>query len=266
MTRKILLGITTILISAILFSILSAEQKATAQEILLPEWVRNIALWWGEESVSDQEFAGAIEFLLREQIIQVPAAQEAAAQEIQDKITELESDIEELKETLVGLMLELEEKEKQEEDKPPPAPSSGYKGLHNDLSSHNPAEYDAKPCNQVEPDFTTVSYFQENANEELIEMGFDPIIANLPIFASAASDPYIGEIIMFGGNYEPRFWNYADGERLLVAENNALFAIMGTTYGGDGKTTFALPDLRCFEAESGPRYIIALQGMYPSRN
>jgi len=239
--------------------------KESAQEIVLPDWIRNIALWWGEESVSDQEFARAIEFLLSKGIIQGPSVQDAAAEEIQEKITELEADIEELKETLVGLMLELEDKEKQEEEKTP-APSTGYKGLHNDLRNHNPTEYAAKPCNQADPDFTTVSYFLENENEELIKMGFDPRIANLPFFASAAMEPYIGEIIMFSGNFEPRGWEYADGQRLLVDKYNSLFSILGTTYGGDGKTTFALPDLRCFEGENGPRYIIAIQGLYPARS
>jgi uncharacterized coiled-coil protein SlyX len=266
MTRKIVLGKTAVLISAVLlFTIFSLEQKVSAQEIVLPDWVRNVALWWGEESVSDAEFAGAIEFLLREEIILVPAVQEAAAQDIEEKITELESDIEELKETIVGLMLVLEDKEKQEEENPPPAPSTGYKGLHNDLRNHNPTEYDAKPCNQADPEFTTVSYFLEKGNEELIKMGFDPRIADLPFFASAWSEPHLGEILMFSGNFEPRGWEYADGQRLLVANYNALFSILGTTYGGDGKTTFALPDLRCFEGEDGPRHIIAIQGLYPSR-
>lgn len=225
--------------------------KASAQEIVLPDWIRNIAIWWGEKSVSDQEFARAIEYLLGEGIIEGPGVQDAAAQEIVTKITELEADIEELKETIAGLMLE---------------PSTGYKGLHNDLRNHVPAEYDAKPCNQADADFTTVSYFQRDGNEELIEMGFDPIIANLPIFASAAEQPYLGEIVLFSGNFAPRFWNYADGRILLVDNYNSLFSILGPTYGGDGTTTFALPDLRCFEAENGPRYIIALEGLYPARN
>jgi plastocyanin len=223
--------------------------EASAQEIVLPDWIRNIAIWWGENTISDQEFARAIEYLLGEGIIEGPAVQDAAAQDIQDKITELEDDIEELKEKL-------------EEN----FPSSGYKGLHNDLRNHNPTEYAAKPCNQVEPDFTTVSYFQRDGNEELIEMGFDPIIAHLPIFASAAEQPYIGEIVLFGGNFAPRSWHFADGQILQVNNYNSLFSILGWTYGGDGTTTFALPDLRCFEAENGPRYIIALQGLYPQRN
>ena len=58
------------------------------------------------------------------------------------------------------------------------------------------------------------------------------------------SEPYIGEIRMFGGNYAPRNWALCDGQLLAIAQNDALFALLGTIYGGDGRTTFALPDLR----------------------
>lgn len=57
-------------------------------------------------------------------------------------------------------------------------------------------------------------------------------------------EPFIGQIIMFGGNFAPRAWAYCDGQLLSIAQNQALFSILGTTYGGDGRTTFALPDLR----------------------
>ena len=57
-------------------------------------------------------------------------------------------------------------------------------------------------------------------------------------------DPFIGEIVMFGGNFAPRNWAFCDGQLLPIAQNTALFSILGTTYGGDGRTTFALPDLR----------------------
>ena len=57
-------------------------------------------------------------------------------------------------------------------------------------------------------------------------------------------DPFIGEIIMFGGNFAPRGWALCDGQLLPISQNTALFSILGTTYGGDGRTTFALPDLR----------------------
>lgn len=57
-------------------------------------------------------------------------------------------------------------------------------------------------------------------------------------------DPFIGEIVMFGGNFAPRGWALCDGQLLAISQNTALFSILGTTYGGDGRTTFALPDLR----------------------
>ena len=57
-------------------------------------------------------------------------------------------------------------------------------------------------------------------------------------------DPFIGEIVMFGGNFAPRGWAFCDGQLLAIASNTALFSVLGTTYGGDGRTTFALPDLR----------------------
>jgi microcystin-dependent protein len=57
-------------------------------------------------------------------------------------------------------------------------------------------------------------------------------------------EPFIGEIRMFGGNFAPRSWAYCNGQLLAISQNQALFSILGTTYGGDGRTTFALPDLR----------------------
>ncbi|MBT9314087.1 phage tail protein [Leptothoe spongobia] len=56
--------------------------------------------------------------------------------------------------------------------------------------------------------------------------------------------PYIGEIRMFGGNFAPVGWALCDGSLLSTNENDALFSLLGTIYGGDGRTTFALPDLR----------------------
>ena len=57
-------------------------------------------------------------------------------------------------------------------------------------------------------------------------------------------DPYIGEICLFGGNFAPCDWAFCDGQLLSISQYSALFAILGTAYGGDGRTTFALPDLR----------------------
>ena len=55
---------------------------------------------------------------------------------------------------------------------------------------------------------------------------------------------YIGQIIMFGGNFAPRNWFFCSGQLLPIASYQSLFSIIGTTYGGDGRSTFALPDLR----------------------
>ena len=58
------------------------------------------------------------------------------------------------------------------------------------------------------------------------------------------SEPFLGEIIMFAGNFAPRGWALCNGQLLSLSQNSALFAILGTTYGGNGQSTFALPDLR----------------------
>ena len=57
-------------------------------------------------------------------------------------------------------------------------------------------------------------------------------------------EEYIGIIKLFAGNFEPRGWAFCNGQILSIAQNTALFSILGTTYGGNGQTTFALPDLR----------------------
>lgn len=56
--------------------------------------------------------------------------------------------------------------------------------------------------------------------------------------------PFIGSVVLFAGNYAPRGWAFCQGQLLSIAQNTALFSILGTTYGGNGQTTFALPDLR----------------------
>ncbi len=58
------------------------------------------------------------------------------------------------------------------------------------------------------------------------------------------SDPFIGEIRMFAGNFAPRGWAFCNGQLMPISQNTALFSLLGTTYGGDGRSTFALPDLR----------------------
>ena len=58
------------------------------------------------------------------------------------------------------------------------------------------------------------------------------------------SEPYVGEIRMFGFSFAPNGWLFCEGQLLPIAENDTLFQLIGTTYGGDGQTNFALPDLR----------------------
>ncbi|MDR3386536.1 MAG: tail fiber protein [Rudaea sp.] len=58
------------------------------------------------------------------------------------------------------------------------------------------------------------------------------------------SQPFVGEIRMFGFNFAPQGWHVCDGSLMSISQNNALFALIGTTYGGDGQNTFGLPDFR----------------------
>lgn len=58
------------------------------------------------------------------------------------------------------------------------------------------------------------------------------------------STPYIGEIRLFGGNFAPAGWAFCDGQLVSIVDNETLFQLIGTTYGGDGQNTYALPDLR----------------------
>ena len=58
------------------------------------------------------------------------------------------------------------------------------------------------------------------------------------------SEPFVGEIRMFAGNFAPRGWAFCDGQLLAISANQALFDLLGTTYGGDGRKTYGLPDLR----------------------
>lgn len=57
-------------------------------------------------------------------------------------------------------------------------------------------------------------------------------------------DPFLGQITIFAGNFAPRGWAFCDGQILQISQYTALFSLLGTTYGGDGRTTFGLPDLR----------------------
>src|SRR5690606_24771902 len=81
-----------------------------------------------------------------------------------------------------------------------------------------------------------------------------------------AQDSMLGEISIFAGNFAPRGYTFCEGQELAINQNPALFSILGDKYGGDGKTTFALPDLRkAEESLKGVRYIIAIEGTFPQR-
>ena len=72
------------------------------------------------------------------------------------------------------------------------------------------------------------------------------------------AQPYVGEIRMFAGNFAPAGWAFCDGSLMPISENDTLFNLIGTTYGGDGQQTFGLPDLRGrgyrIEAADGGRH------------
>jgi len=75
------------------------------------------------------------------------------------------------------------------------------------------------------------------------------------------AQPYVGEIRIFAGNFAPAGWMFCEGQLLPISENETLFNLIGTTYGGDGQSTFALPDLRGRLAlHQGNGYILAETG------
>ena len=79
-------------------------------------------------------------------------------------------------------------------------------------------------------------------------------------------EPFLGQIQLFPYNFEPVNWAFCEGQLLPIAQNTALFSLLGTMYGGDGFTTFALPNLKGKEPEPNMHYCIALTGVFPSRN
>lgn len=80
-----------------------------------------------------------------------------------------------------------------------------------------------------------------------------------------SSEPFIGQIQMFAFGYAPSNWAPCDGQMLQIKEHMALFALLGNKYGGDGLSTFALPNLTAFEANTGIKYFIAINGVFPAR-
>src|SRR5215207_3956381 len=96
------------------------------------------------------------------------------------------------------------------------------------------------------------------------------------------SEPFIGEIRMFGGNFAPRGWAFCSGQLLSIAQNTALFSLLGTTYGGNGTSTFGLPNLqgrapmcafqgpglsnRALGEQGGTQVVTLLESEIPSHN
>jgi microcystin-dependent protein len=70
------------------------------------------------------------------------------------------------------------------------------------------------------------------------------IICAMSSIDGQAQDAYLAEVRIFAGNFAPRGWALCEGQLLAISQNSALFSLLGTIYGGDGKTTFALPDMR----------------------
>ena len=79
-------------------------------------------------------------------------------------------------------------------------------------------------------------------------------------------DTFLGNIMLFPYNFAPSGWHLCDGTLLQISQNTALFSLIGTKFGGDGQTTFALPDLRNEHVGTGLALYIAMQGIYPSRD
>ena len=78
-------------------------------------------------------------------------------------------------------------------------------------------------------------------------------------------DGYIGEIRLFGGKFAPVGWAACDGKIMTVRDHAALFSIIANNYGGDGMNTFNLPKIDPLH-QSGPNYIICVDGIYPDRD
>ncbi len=79
-------------------------------------------------------------------------------------------------------------------------------------------------------------------------------------------DPFLGEIRNVGFNFAPQGWALCQGQDMPIAQNSALFALLGTTFGGDGVRTFKLPNLTpSISADASGIHIIAVNGIFPSR-
>ena len=79
-------------------------------------------------------------------------------------------------------------------------------------------------------------------------------------------DALMGSIQLFSFLFAPTGWMSCEGQILQISQNQALFSLLSNTYGGDGRTTFGLPNLNCASPLPAMKYYIAVQGIYPSRS
>ncbi len=86
-----------------------------------------------------------------------------------------------------------------------------------------------------------------------------------PKQAQASPDPFIGEITLYPYAYAPNGWLKCEGQVLSIQSNTMLYSLLGNTFGGNGTTTFALPDLRGASPLPNVDYYIAIQGQFPPR-
>lgn len=107
------------------------------------------------------------------------------------------------------------------------------------ISTPDPAKPDEQVISFVAPADQVVDNMQPS-------LALNYVIATVGVFPSRnlSSNPYLAGIGLFAGTFAPRGWAYCSGQLLAISSNTALFSLMGTTYGGDGRTTFGLPDLR----------------------
>lgn len=98
------------------------------------------------------------------------------------------------------------------------------------------------------------------------------LLIGSPQRAHAGGSPVIGELKLFAGDFAPKNWMFCEGQELRIAQFTALYSVLGTAYGGDGRTTFGLPDMTKFEklmagrTGNKSRYIIAVAGTYPVKD
>ena len=106
----------------------------------------------------------------------------------------------------------------------------------------------------------------QDYDSSLVSLGVsDSKVTGLAAPLYSISDCTIGEVSMFAGDFPPTDTLFTHGQLLSILGNTALFSIIGTIYGGDGQTTFALPDMRGLEP-SGVNYVICISGFYPTRD